>query len=143
MSPFPTQTRGPTPCPLFATPQALNLPHGDARIRHVMTKYDADQSGSVDLAEFTHYMMVGGCVLDGVVLISQYSVCHENVYQVITYSNHNIHAQRTNPEPSDLRQGRCYRSHLNTYAQTGCPLALWRTTVVGVQRTRRFLGLPT
>ncbi|CAM9229407.1 unnamed protein product [Laminaria digitata] len=36
--------------------QALGLPYGNARIRHVMTKYDADHSGSVDVEEFTHYM---------------------------------------------------------------------------------------
>lgn len=45
-------------CPFFPTLQALNLPYGNARIRHVMTKYDTDHSGSVDLEEFTHYMTV-------------------------------------------------------------------------------------
>lgn len=28
-------------------------------MRHIMSKYDADRSGSVDLEEFTHYMSVG------------------------------------------------------------------------------------
>lgn len=39
--------------------QAMRLPYGEARMRHVMSKYDADRSGSVDLEEFTHYMSVG------------------------------------------------------------------------------------
>ncbi|CAM9420523.1 unnamed protein product, partial [Sphacelaria rigidula] len=34
----------------------LSLAHGDAKIRHVMMKYDTDHSGSVDLYEFIHYM---------------------------------------------------------------------------------------
>lgn len=28
-------------------------------MRHIMSKYDADRSGSVDLEEFTHFMSVG------------------------------------------------------------------------------------
>ncbi|CAM9323480.1 unnamed protein product [Ectocarpus fasciculatus] len=36
--------------------QALQLPHSEARLRHVMSKYDADRSGSVDVEEFRHYM---------------------------------------------------------------------------------------
>lgn len=40
-------------------PQALGLPYGDARMRHVMIKYDADHSGSIGLEEFFHYMSVG------------------------------------------------------------------------------------
>lgn len=28
-------------------------------MRHIMSKYDTDHSGSVDLEEFTHYMSVG------------------------------------------------------------------------------------
>lgn len=55
------------PCPLFPTLQTLNLPYGNARIRHVMSKYDTDHSGSVDLEEFTHYMTVGA-TLTAVVL---------------------------------------------------------------------------
>lgn len=40
-------------------PQTLHLPYGEARMRHIMSKYDADRSGSVNLEEFTHYMSVG------------------------------------------------------------------------------------
>ncbi|CAM9363404.1 unnamed protein product [Pylaiella littoralis] len=36
--------------------KALHLPYGEARMRHIMSKYDADRSGSVNLEEFTHYM---------------------------------------------------------------------------------------
>eukprot|EP00752_Nemacystus_decipiens_P009587 g8565.t2 len=38
--------------------QALQLPYGEARMRHIMSKYDADRSGSVDLEEFTHFMSI-------------------------------------------------------------------------------------
>lgn len=38
--------------------QELGLPHGAAKMRHVMSKYDTDHSGTVDLGEFTHYMSV-------------------------------------------------------------------------------------
>lgn len=58
------------PFALFPTLQALGLPYGNARIRHVMTKYDADHSGSVDVEEFTHYMTVRK-VLTGVVICAR------------------------------------------------------------------------
>lgn len=34
------------------------MPYSASKMRHVMTKYDTDQSGSIDLDEFTHYMTV-------------------------------------------------------------------------------------
>ncbi|CAN0520347.1 unnamed protein product, partial [Ectocarpus sp. 12 AP-2014] len=37
--------------------QALKVPNSEARLRHVMSKYDADHSGSVDVEEFRHYMV--------------------------------------------------------------------------------------
>lgn len=47
----------------FLMPQALQLQYGEARLRHVMCKYDTDRSGSIDLEEFTHYMAVGPALL--------------------------------------------------------------------------------
>lgn len=60
---FPNQTLCGIYTPGIPSPQALRLPYGDARMRHVMTKYDADNSGSIELVEFTHYMSVGPVLL--------------------------------------------------------------------------------